>query len=494
MGAYLRFHEWRTERRIAAEATKGVVPPSYHHLGADREAWLRHRRVATDSSGPGQVVDRRSLVPPLGLRQYWYPAVPAKKVSSKKPLFWKMLGDELVLFRDDKGEVAVLTDICPHRGASLAKGSCFYRGTVACPYHGAVFGNDGVCRAFITEGPDSKMPGRLAARAYPAVTLRGWVWIWMGSGTPAPIEEDVPPEFFEPEATVTVSTYTYWPTNWIIAIENQNDAHNALYVHRNSLMQLMQNRARKRTPMGPRSKLIKDRALVPLGLNQKYYADESGEVPYQMYYSGVDDVWPLGNWRPKVWKFFKPYYRYIVNGNWRKKMSRFPYSSPEEWGGSRQGGSCWHLPTAIRINLGFYMYTRYAVPVTEHMSRVIYFHHRRIRTPALRTLLKLWFHSYFKWWNAYNFSGQDDLVASPTRYWTEESLAPTDSHLILLRKLITERSRDANKHGASGITTTDAERVASNSLVDFGLESDLDDAARVDVDAVPIDITGELNR
>lgn len=486
MGSFIRLHERRTEKRLAAEATKGVVPPHVHHeLGYDREQWAVLQEQDPD------LVDRRSLVPRFGLREYWYPAIPEKKVPKNKPLFWKILGDEIVLFRDEHGEVTALTDVCPHRGASLAQGSCFYEGTVACPYHGAVFDREGECKAFITEGPDSRMPGNLTARSYPTVTLKDWVWIWMGSGEPAPLEDDIPPEFFEDEKTATVWTYTYWPTNWIIAIENQNDAHNAGYVHRNSAMQLMQNRARKRTPMGPRSKLIEDRALVPLGLNQAYYADESGEVPYQMHYPGVGD-WPIGQWRRRVWSVFKPYYKYVVNGSWRKKRAHFPYESPAEWGGSKRGGSCWHLPSAIRINLGFYMYTRYAVPVTEHMSRIIYFHHRRIDTRIGRLGLKAWFHAYFKWWNAYNFSGQDDRVASPSRYWTEENLAPTDSHLMLLRKLITERSRDARKAeelAEAARRATKVERRAAPGLEEFGLENDLSEAEKVEVDPVPVDVT-----
>ena len=121
-----------------------------------------------------------------------------------------MLGDEIVLFRDEHGDVKAITDICPHRGASLAQGKCFYKGTIACPYHGAVFNGSGDCVAFITEGPDSKMVHNLPAKAYPTVTLKGWVFIWMGTSDPAPMEEDIPPEFFEPKSTYVQSTYTYW--------------------------------------------------------------------------------------------------------------------------------------------------------------------------------------------------------------------------------------------------------------------------------------------
>ena len=44
--------------------------------------------------------DRRSLIPPLGLREYWYPAVPAKDIGTKKPVGLRLLGEDITLFRD----------------------------------------------------------------------------------------------------------------------------------------------------------------------------------------------------------------------------------------------------------------------------------------------------------------------------------------------------------------------------------------------------------
>ena len=111
-------------------------------------------------------LDRRDLVPPTGLRDFWYPAIQAKKIG-KKPVRIKMLGEELCFFRGGDGQVAALSDICPHRGASLADGDCHYEGTVACPYHGWVFDAQGECLAVLSEGPQSKIPGKVKARTYP---------------------------------------------------------------------------------------------------------------------------------------------------------------------------------------------------------------------------------------------------------------------------------------------------------------------------------------
>src|SRR5262249_5069083 len=88
---------------------------------------------------PEKPDDRRSLIPPLGLKEYWYPALPAKDIGWKKPVGLKIAGDELVFFRDKEGEVQALWDYCPHRGAYLSWGDCFWNGFVSCPYHGATF-------------------------------------------------------------------------------------------------------------------------------------------------------------------------------------------------------------------------------------------------------------------------------------------------------------------------------------------------------------------
>jgi len=216
MGAWIRRYERRIEREILDRRPRGIPSPATSSAVESSKS---------QAEQPGE--DPRNNIPPLGLREYWYPALPAKKVR-RKPLYWNMLGDDLVLFRDRQGEVAALSDICPHRGASLSEGNCFYQGYLSCAYHGATFDRQGECVAFIAEGPDSKMVGNLKVRSYPTRTLRGWVFIWMGEGKPAPVEEDVPPEFFEADKVV-LSSYTYWHLNWLIAIENHSDSHNASY-------------------------------------------------------------------------------------------------------------------------------------------------------------------------------------------------------------------------------------------------------------------------
>src|SRR5690242_17686816 len=107
----------------------------------------------------------RKRIPVQGLREYWYPAIKDRSVG-RKPVGLKLLGDEIVFFRGHSGEVAALANACPHRGGSLSHGDCHYKGTVACPYHGWVFNEEGDCVAVLSEGPSSRMPGVAKTRKY----------------------------------------------------------------------------------------------------------------------------------------------------------------------------------------------------------------------------------------------------------------------------------------------------------------------------------------
>ena len=119
---------------------------------------------------------------PMGrlMRQHWLPACMAEEVAEPDgaPIRARLLGVDLVVFRDSKGRVGVLDEKCPHRGASLVFGrneDCGLR----CLYHGWKFGVDGVIQEMSSEPAGSPMHN-LKARAYPTVEAAGFVWVWTG--------------------------------------------------------------------------------------------------------------------------------------------------------------------------------------------------------------------------------------------------------------------------------------------------------------------------
>src|SRR6056297_1893720 len=117
-----------------------------------KSAGLSEVKVRVVNTKGDPETDPRNEMPELGFRDYWYPVASERKVPRKKPMRVKMLGEDLALFRGATG-IAVISNWCPHRGASLAQGKYHYPGTISCPYHGWTFDEHGECKAVLSEGP-----------------------------------------------------------------------------------------------------------------------------------------------------------------------------------------------------------------------------------------------------------------------------------------------------------------------------------------------------
>lgn len=121
------------------------------------------------------------------LRESWY-VVAWSRDLDYKPLAITVLNEELVVFRDPAGQVAVLEDRCAHRHLPLSLG-CLDAGGIRCGYHGLVFDAGGKC---VEVPSQANIPPKARVRAYPAIDKFGWVWVWMGdpqSADPAAIPD-----------------------------------------------------------------------------------------------------------------------------------------------------------------------------------------------------------------------------------------------------------------------------------------------------------------
>ena len=398
---------------------------------------------------PGDANDRRSRIPPLGYREYWYPALPEKDVKKSEPSMLRMLGTDVIFFRDKQGEVQALLDWCPHRSVFLSMGKCYFEGFVTCPYHGATFDGDGNCVAFLTEGPDSKMTGApgMKARKFPTVTLKGLVFVWMGDGEPVAPEEDIPPEMFE-DHNVLRPSYCMFDCNWVLVLENTMDAHNAFMVHRNAL-RILGSRlgGRPRTPLGYRVNIVNDKNVhyrpgTGKSSVENFYYDDEGNIPYQMYYPGVDGVWPLHKWR-LLWTWFfdkKAKRRGQPAGRQQPKAADTP--DVNEWNGTR-------LPGMSRTggNNRDFRSTRWPVPVEENLTRMVYLNVERNSKPPnvfVRTMRgATW--PYRNWFLNFNFRNQDYDAEKYVQYGMPEYLSSTDSVVVAMRRLFVEHARDVTR-------------------------------------------------
>src|SRR5216684_1276708 len=120
---------------------------------------------------------------PMGeaMRRYWIPALLAWELPEPDcpPVRVKLLGEELVAFRDTRGRIGLLAERCPHRQASLFLGrneDCGLR----CVYHGWKFDVAGQCVEMPTEPPESRFKDKVRQPAYPTVELGDVIWTYMG--------------------------------------------------------------------------------------------------------------------------------------------------------------------------------------------------------------------------------------------------------------------------------------------------------------------------
>lgn len=169
--------------------------------------------------------------PHMGLRDRWYLLCTADELG-EQPIGMRVLGEDLVLWRDGAGVPRLMTDYCPHRGARLSLGDVV-EGQLQCWYHSWRFDGEGQCRSVPTQGGACRLQERTTVSpTYPAADRAGFIWGWIGESEAAPL--DLPYEFEDPGYSVFPETVT-WSTNWLLALENLADVMHAPFLHQRSL-------------------------------------------------------------------------------------------------------------------------------------------------------------------------------------------------------------------------------------------------------------------
>ncbi len=170
---------------------------------------------------------------PMGnlLRQYWMPAALSSELSAcdSEPLRVKLLGENLIAFRDTHGQVGLVSEQCPHRGASLFFGRNEDAG-LRCVYHGWKFDINGRCVDMPNEASDCPLKGRVKLLAYPCQERNGVIWAYLGP-------RDTPPPLPKLEWNLQLDGTTflwrgYRACNWVQAMEGDLDSSHINFLHR----------------------------------------------------------------------------------------------------------------------------------------------------------------------------------------------------------------------------------------------------------------------
>jgi vanillate O-demethylase monooxygenase subunit len=172
---------------VACSAHSRCVGPSMPRRNAHR---TNQRSIFVNNLRAGTIIERNSPSAdprdsiqahserngkPMFLHNYWHVAAFSEEISDR-PLARTMLGEPLVLYRLDDGDLVALEDRCVHRQAPLSLGE-LVDGALQCRYHGLAYGRTGAC---VRVPGQRAIPPGARVRAYPAVERQGFAFVWMG--------------------------------------------------------------------------------------------------------------------------------------------------------------------------------------------------------------------------------------------------------------------------------------------------------------------------
>lgn len=164
------------------------------------------------------------------LRRYWTPACLSSEIPEpdSPPLRVRLLGENLVAFRDTNGRVGLVDESCPHRGASMYYGrneECGLR----CVYHGWKFDVDGACVDMPCEPATSSFKDRVTIPSYPVHESGGIVWTYMGPKESMTPFRDFGTDSLPPEQHLAYKQIT--KCNWVQAMEGNLDTTHISWLH-----------------------------------------------------------------------------------------------------------------------------------------------------------------------------------------------------------------------------------------------------------------------
>lgn len=203
------------------------------------------------------------------LRRYWQPIAAARELTDEQPKKRvKILGEDLLLYRDREGVYALLDEHCSHRGASLFYGFVEDNG-IRCPYHGWLYDKTGRCLEQPFE-PNLKFREQTVHGAYPVQKLGGLLFTYMGPPERKPLlpRWDI---LAWKNGFRTILRQETLNCNWLQAEENSADVTHTYFLHIQTLKRRARSRAEGR---------LMGRGDPPLGWQPDSNRQPSNEVGF----------------------------------------------------------------------------------------------------------------------------------------------------------------------------------------------------------------------
>jgi phenylpropionate dioxygenase-like ring-hydroxylating dioxygenase large terminal subunit len=169
------------------------------------------------------------------LKNKWYLICPSDELKDNI-LKKKIMGEDIILFRNPDGGITALEDRCCHRNVNLSLGF-INKDRIVCGYHGWEYNKWGSCVKIPSQLQGDKIPPTARIKSYPSQDFNKWVWIFIGKEEKSreinPI--DIPEMN---EWPFTYKAYTF-KANLETAAESLIDPYHIAFVHRNSIKSFM---------------------------------------------------------------------------------------------------------------------------------------------------------------------------------------------------------------------------------------------------------------
>ena len=169
---------------------------------------------------------------PMGelLRRYWHPIAAAGELEERPTKPVRLMGEDLVLYKDRRGVFGLLELHCAHRRSDLSYGIVEESG-LRCNYHGWLYDETGRCLEQPFDDvahPEAQFKDRIRLEAYPVEEKGGLLWAYLGP-PPVPLLPDW--EAFSWDDVLVQITFTEVPCNWLQGQENSIDPVHVEWLH-----------------------------------------------------------------------------------------------------------------------------------------------------------------------------------------------------------------------------------------------------------------------
>lgn len=161
------------------------------------------------------------------LRRYWMPVAMTDQIGDL-PYRIRVLGEDLILFREKGGALGLVHLHCAHRNMSLEFG-IIEEGGIRCSYHGWKYATDGTVVETPCEPPASQVKSKACLGAYPVIEYKGLAFAYLGP------KETIPPfpvfDTFDEDGDEMIPYLIKSPCNWLQVMENAWDPFHVVYLH-----------------------------------------------------------------------------------------------------------------------------------------------------------------------------------------------------------------------------------------------------------------------